>query len=86
MNKCQEILKKQIEYAEFTENSVVCLDIKVAKELLNIVIKACKKETPVKVKTSKCFSSVCNTCRKCGALVEYDDNYCKGCGQKLNET
>lgn len=34
MNKCQEILNKQIKYAEFTENSVVCLDIEIAKGLL----------------------------------------------------
>ena len=56
MNKYQETLKKQIEYAEFTENSVVCLDIEVAKGLLNILIETCekaekydKKETPKKV-------------------------------------
>lgn len=34
MSKYEEILNKQIKYAEFTENPVVCLDIEVAKGLL----------------------------------------------------
>lgn len=41
MSKFQEVLNKQIKYAEFTENPVVCLDIEVAKGLLNT-----QKESP----------------------------------------